>query len=152
MSLAHELRVLELESQVELLERLQLLTNFGSNLVTVAGKAGSGRSWLAQRYLEAWSTEKISVYYFVIQAKTINNAAHLFLVRLFLIHSLINMTLCQIASPGYWMEIRVMWLSLLMMRTVSLSYWYPNYGCWYWKLNQTLSGRSISFSSRKRVI
>lgn len=62
MSLAHELRVLELESQVELLERLQLLTNFGSNLVTVAGKAGSGRSWLAQRYLEAWSTEKKSVF------------------------------------------------------------------------------------------
>ena len=58
MSLAHELRVLELESQVELLERLQLLTNFGSNLVTVAGKSGSGRSWLAQRYLEAWATEK----------------------------------------------------------------------------------------------
>ncbi|MGF1744152.1 SPOR domain-containing protein [Vibrio minamisatsumaniensis] len=58
MSLAHELRVLKLESQVELLERLQLLTNFGSNLVTVAGKPGSGRSWLAQRYLEAWSTEK----------------------------------------------------------------------------------------------
>jgi len=58
MSLAHELRVLELESQVELLERLQLLTNFGSSLVTVAGKPGSGRSWLAQRYLEAWATEK----------------------------------------------------------------------------------------------
>ena len=58
MSLAHEIRVLELESQVELLERLQLLTNFGSNLVTVAGKPGSGRSWLAQRYLEAWATEK----------------------------------------------------------------------------------------------
>ncbi|CAH6803972.1 Cell division protein DamX [Vibrio chagasii] len=58
MSLAHELRVLELESQVELLERLQLLTNFGSNLVTVVGKPGSGRSWLAQRYLEAWATEK----------------------------------------------------------------------------------------------
>ena len=55
MSLAHELRVLELESQVELLERLQLLTNFGSSLVTVAGKPGSG---LAQRYLEAWATEK----------------------------------------------------------------------------------------------
>lgn len=58
MSLAHDLRVLELESQVELLERLQLLTNFGSNFVNVAGKTGSGRSWLAQRYLEAWSTEK----------------------------------------------------------------------------------------------
>jgi DamX protein len=58
MSLAHELRVLELESQVELLERLQLLTNFGSNLVTVAGKPGSGKTWLAQRYLEAWATDK----------------------------------------------------------------------------------------------
>ncbi|MBW3697355.1 cell division protein DamX [Vibrio sp. T187] len=58
MSLAHELRVLELESQIELLERLQLLTNFGSNLVTVGGKAGSGKSWLAQRYLEAWVPEK----------------------------------------------------------------------------------------------
>ncbi len=40
MSLAHELRVLELESQVELLERLQLLTNFGSNLVTISGEQG----------------------------------------------------------------------------------------------------------------
>ncbi|WP_394249236.1 SPOR domain-containing protein [Vibrio profundi] len=58
MSLAHELRVLELESQIELLERLQLLTNFGSNLVTVGGKLGSGKSWLAQRYLEAWVPEK----------------------------------------------------------------------------------------------
>ncbi|MCG9632192.1 AAA family ATPase [Vibrio sp. Isolate30] len=58
MSLAHELRVLELESQVELLERLQLLTNFGSNLVTVAGQPGSGKTWLAQRYLEAWATDK----------------------------------------------------------------------------------------------
>lgn len=58
MSLAHELRVLELESQVELLERLRLLTNFGSNLVTVAGQPGSGKTWLAQRYLEAWATDK----------------------------------------------------------------------------------------------
>lgn len=58
MSLAHEVRVLELESQVELLERLQLLTNFGSNLVTVAGQPGSGKSWLAQRYLEAWASEQ----------------------------------------------------------------------------------------------
>lgn len=54
MSLAHEMRVLELESQIELLERLQLLTNFGSNLITVDGGKGSGKSWLAQRYLEAW--------------------------------------------------------------------------------------------------
>lgn len=37
MSLAHEL---DLESQTELLERLQLLTRFGSNLVNVCGRQG----------------------------------------------------------------------------------------------------------------
>ncbi|MBU2896964.1 SPOR domain-containing protein [Vibrio hepatarius] len=58
MSLTHESRVLELDTQVELLERMQLLTNFGSNLVTVGGALGSGKSWLAQRYLEAWATDK----------------------------------------------------------------------------------------------
>ena len=58
MSLAHEMRVLELESQIELLERLQLLTNFGSNLITVDGGKGSGKSWLAQRYLEAWAQDQ----------------------------------------------------------------------------------------------
>ncbi|MBD1564651.1 SPOR domain-containing protein [Vibrio sp. S12_S33] len=58
MSLAHELRVLELDSQVELLERLQLLTNFGSNVITVGGGQGYGKSWLAQRYLEAWAEDK----------------------------------------------------------------------------------------------
>ncbi|GLT17898.1 cell division protein DamX [Vibrio zhanjiangensis] len=58
MSFTHESRVLELDSQVELLERMQLLTNFGSNLVTVGGAPGAGKSWLAQRYLEAWATDK----------------------------------------------------------------------------------------------
>ena len=58
MSLAHEMRVLELESQVELLERIQLLTNFGSNLVTISGEHGAGKSWIAHRYLEAWSEDK----------------------------------------------------------------------------------------------
>ncbi|RSD33092.1 SPOR domain-containing protein [Vibrio pectenicida] len=58
MSLTHESRVLELDTQVELLERMQLLTNFGSNLVTVGGASGAGKSWLAQRYLEAWATDK----------------------------------------------------------------------------------------------
>ncbi len=55
MSLAH---VLELDSQTELLERLQLLTRFGSNLVNVCGSQGAGKSWLAQRYLEAWANDK----------------------------------------------------------------------------------------------
>ncbi|WP_070970603.1 SPOR domain-containing protein [Vibrio sonorensis] len=58
MSLTHESRMLELESQTALLERLQLLTNFGSNLVTIGGPGGAGKSWLAQRYLEAWAEEK----------------------------------------------------------------------------------------------
>ena len=58
MSMAHDSHVLQLDSQVELLERLQLLTNFGSNLVTIAGGDGAGKTWLAQRYLEAWALEK----------------------------------------------------------------------------------------------
>ncbi len=55
MSSAH---VLELDSQTEILERLQLLTRFGSNLVNVCGSQGAGKSWLAQRYLEAWADDK----------------------------------------------------------------------------------------------
>ncbi|KGY13408.1 cell division protein DamX [Vibrio tubiashii] len=58
MSLAHAPHMLELESQTELLERLQLLTNFGSNLVTLGGEAGAGKTWLAQHYLEAWAQDK----------------------------------------------------------------------------------------------
>ncbi|MBD1558409.1 AAA family ATPase [Vibrio sp. S9_S30] len=58
MSLAHEMRVLELETQTELLDRVQLLTRFGSNLINITGDAGSGKTWLAQRYLEAWASEK----------------------------------------------------------------------------------------------
>lgn len=58
MSLAHELRVLDIESQIELLDRLRLLTRFGSNLTKVAGEKDSGKSWIAQRYLEAWAQDK----------------------------------------------------------------------------------------------
>ncbi|WP_367987943.1 SPOR domain-containing protein [Vibrio sp. NTOU-M3] len=58
MSLTHASHVLDLESQTELLERLQLLTNFGSNLITVGGANGAGKSWLAQRYLEVWAEDK----------------------------------------------------------------------------------------------
>ncbi|MGR5237876.1 AAA family ATPase [Vibrio alfacsensis] len=55
MSFAH---VLELDSQVELLDRLGLLTNFGSNLIAINGHAGYGKSWLAQRYLELGASNK----------------------------------------------------------------------------------------------
>ncbi|MBR9789040.1 MAG: AAA family ATPase [Vibrionaceae bacterium] len=55
MSAAHGL---ELDSQTELLERLKLLTNFGSNLIVINGDAGFGKSWLAQRYLEVGASNK----------------------------------------------------------------------------------------------
>ncbi|MEF1288764.1 SPOR domain-containing protein [Vibrio sp. M260118] len=58
MSLVHAPHMLELESQTELLERLQLLTNFGSNLVNLGGETGAGKTWLAQHYLEAWAQDK----------------------------------------------------------------------------------------------
>ncbi|MHA2939285.1 AAA family ATPase [Vibrio sp. RC27] len=58
MSLAGGHRVLELSSQAALLERLGLLTNFGSNFIHVSGEAGSGKTWLAQRYLEVWAADK----------------------------------------------------------------------------------------------
>ncbi|MDG3084671.1 AAA family ATPase [Vibrio hannami] len=58
MSLAHELRVLDLDSQIELLERVRLLTRFGSNLISIAGQPGAGKTWIAQRYLEAYAQDK----------------------------------------------------------------------------------------------
>ncbi len=55
MSFAH---VLELDSQTELLERLKLLTNFGSNLIAINGGDGYGKTWLAHRYLEVGANNK----------------------------------------------------------------------------------------------
>lgn len=55
MSVAH---VLELDSQIELLDRLGLLTNFGSNFIAINGHDGYGKSWLAQRYLEVGASNK----------------------------------------------------------------------------------------------
>ncbi len=58
MRLPQAPHVLELESQAELLERLELLTNFGSNLISVGGVSGAGKSWIAQRYLEVAAQDK----------------------------------------------------------------------------------------------
>ncbi|KEY91049.1 damX protein [Candidatus Photodesmus blepharus] len=58
MSLMYRSFLLELKSQTELLKRLQLLASFSSNLVAVLGESGSGKSWLAPRYLEAWVEDK----------------------------------------------------------------------------------------------
>lgn len=58
MSLSYELRVLELDSQTQLLERVQLLTQFASSFVVIKGESGAGKTWLAHRYLEAWAHGK----------------------------------------------------------------------------------------------
>ncbi len=58
MGLAQQQRTLELSSQAALLERMQLLASFGSNLIHVVGENGAGKSWIAQRYLEAWAEDK----------------------------------------------------------------------------------------------
>ncbi len=60
MSLAHELRVLELESQVELLERLQLLTNWLKPSHGGAMKRALAIHGYLRRYPENSPTEKIS--------------------------------------------------------------------------------------------
>ncbi|MBM7037801.1 AAA family ATPase [Vibrio ulleungensis] len=52
------MNTLELESQTQLLDRLRLVTRFGSNFVSMIGVEGSGKTWLAQRYLEVWAAEK----------------------------------------------------------------------------------------------
>ena len=57
MSIGHDLTVLELESQIDVLSRIQFVSRFGSNLVHIEGLKGSGKSWLAQRYLEKWSDD-----------------------------------------------------------------------------------------------
>ncbi len=44
MSLSYELRVLELDSQTQLLERVQLLTQFASSFVVIKGDAGAGKT------------------------------------------------------------------------------------------------------------
>ncbi|MDA9557716.1 AAA family ATPase [Vibrio sp.] len=49
---------LDLPSQKDLLERLALLTRYQSQMLSVSGEAGSGRSWLSQRYLEAYAQDK----------------------------------------------------------------------------------------------
>lgn len=51
MSKAQKTRTLELQSQSQLLDKLRLMTRFGSNLVTFIGARGAGKSWLLNRYL-----------------------------------------------------------------------------------------------------
>ncbi len=57
MSIDSDLALLELDSQTNVLSRIQFVTRFGSHLVHVEGVQGSGKSWLAQRYLDNWCND-----------------------------------------------------------------------------------------------
>ncbi|MBE1275952.1 AAA family ATPase [Enterovibrio baiacu] len=48
---------LDLDTQIQLLSRIQFLTRFSSNLVQVTGESGAGKTWLSERYLENWANE-----------------------------------------------------------------------------------------------
>ncbi|OEF30069.1 AAA family ATPase [Vibrio rumoiensis] len=52
MSVIHGAGLVQLESQAEILEGLQLFTRFHSNVILVEGEPGSGKSWIAQRFLD----------------------------------------------------------------------------------------------------
>lgn len=55
MSRGLHLNPLDLDSQIQLLSRLQFLTRFSSNLIQITGSEGAGKTWLSQRYLERWA-------------------------------------------------------------------------------------------------
>ncbi|MBD8513210.1 AAA family ATPase [Photobacterium sp. CAU 1568] len=55
MTIAASLTSLDLDSQIQLLSRVQFLTRFSSHLIQISGEPGAGKSWLAQRYLEQWA-------------------------------------------------------------------------------------------------
>ncbi|OOE43650.1 hypothetical protein BZG13_05940 [Salinivibrio sp. ML323] len=46
---------LDLESQTQLLSRLQFITRFSANLLQVTGPEGAGKTWLSERYMEQWA-------------------------------------------------------------------------------------------------
>lgn len=57
MASRYSIEKLELNSQVQLLSRIQFLMRFSSNLVQVVGDKGYGKTWLCESYLEHWASE-----------------------------------------------------------------------------------------------
>lgn len=48
---------LDLESQIQLLTRIQFITRFSSHLIHLSGAQGSGKTWLAHAFLENYATD-----------------------------------------------------------------------------------------------
>ena len=57
MDVSYGISALELDSQVQLLSRIQFVTRFSSNFIQVTGEPGAGKTWLSERYLETWAQE-----------------------------------------------------------------------------------------------
>ena len=48
---------LDLDSQIQLLTRVQFITRFSSHLIHLSGVKGSGKTWLAHSFLEHYATD-----------------------------------------------------------------------------------------------
>ncbi|MBP2698680.1 AAA family ATPase [Photobacterium lucens] len=48
---------MDLDSQIQLLSRVQFITRFSSHLILLSGTQGSGKTWLAHRYLEQYAQD-----------------------------------------------------------------------------------------------
>lgn len=55
----YEMIALDLDSQIQLLSRIQFLTRFSSHFVQITGEKGAGKTWLSERYLESWANDPI---------------------------------------------------------------------------------------------
>ncbi|MCF7353604.1 AAA family ATPase [Vibrio sp. CK2-1] len=65
MSMTHDgAHMVQLESQTDILDGLQMFTRLDSNVIYVEGEKGSGKSWLAQRFLN--TDKKIQTLSFLI--------------------------------------------------------------------------------------
>ena len=52
-----EAKNLDLDSQIQLLSRVQFLTRFSSHLILLNGTQGSGKTWLTHQYLENYAQD-----------------------------------------------------------------------------------------------
>ncbi|MGV3002139.1 AAA family ATPase [Vibrio sp.] len=69
MSMTHDdAHMVQLESQTDILDGLQMFTRLDSNVICVEGEEGSGKSWLAQRFLN--TDKKIQTLSFLICSPT----------------------------------------------------------------------------------
>ena len=72
MSMTHDAELVQLESQTEILDGLQLFTRLHSNVIYVEGEKGSGKSWLAQRFLHTDKEIQTLSFLICLPSQTVN--------------------------------------------------------------------------------